>query len=109
MTCHCSPNPDRMIYLTLCRYRSGMAWAERDAARTGWENTIEDIRSGDLPDVVQVIEFNVVEVSSRDVTEDALSQAGRVSRPAVAAVMSKFDQLIAQLDHDRDYRKHGLA
>jgi hypothetical protein len=66
-----------MIYLALCHYRCGMAWAERDVARTGWNDTIEDIRTGDLPDVVQVIEFNVVEVSSRDVTEDALSEAGR--------------------------------
>jgi len=108
MSCKCSPNPDRMIYLTLCRYRSGMAWAERDVARTNWQDTVEDIRSGELPDVVQVIEFNVVEVSSRDVTEDALSEAGRICRPGFAALMSKSDQLLAQIDHDRDYRKHGV-
>ncbi len=108
MSCKCSPKPDRMVYLTLCRYRSGMAWAERDVARTGWKDTVEDIRSGELPDVVQVIEFNVVEVSSRDVTEDALSESGRVCRPAFAALMSKSDQLLASFDHARDYRKHGV-
>lgn len=109
MTARCALNPDRMVYLVLCRYRSGLAWAERDVARTGWKDTVEDIRSGDLPDVVQVIEFNVVEVSSRDVTEDALSEAGRVCRPAFAALMSKSDQILASFDHARDYRKHGMV
>jgi hypothetical protein len=69
-------NPDRSIFLVLCRYGDlGLAWAERDVARTCRTCTLEDIRSGELPYVEQVIEFNVAEGWSRDVTADMVVEA----------------------------------
>lgn len=68
-------NPDRTIYFVLCEYNSGPAWAERVLDRTDKASTIEDIRSKELPNVIQVIELNPVEFSSRDVTEDMIAAA----------------------------------
>lgn len=71
-------NPDRQVFLVLCNYgKHGLAWAERDVARTGRADTVEDIRSGELPDVEMVVELNVAEFSSRDVTEEIKRAAGR--------------------------------
>lgn len=72
-------NPDRIVYLVLCRYRSGTAWAERDIARTCLKCTMEDIRSGELPNVLQVIELNTAEFSSRDCTDDVLAECLRTA------------------------------
>jgi hypothetical protein len=42
-----------------------------------------------------------------DVTNALLKEAGFYTEPTWAdGVMSRFDQLIAQIDHDRDTRKH---
>jgi hypothetical protein len=83
MTARCSaPNPDKMIYLCLCRFTSGHAWVERDATRVNIADTIADIHSGELTDVIQVIEINIAEVISRDVTEDVLKAAGRWTEDA---------------------------
>lgn len=94
-------NPDRTIYFVLCRYRSGMDWAARDIARTCKTCTIEDIRSGELPNVQQVIELNVAEFSSRDVTEDILREAGRDDTPPLGR--QAFQDW--KYDRERDYRK----
>lgn len=94
---------DRMIYFCLCAFRDGKAWAERDIGRTNKRDTIEDICSGNLSNVVQVIELNYAEFSSRDVTEDFLPDS---VRPEIRTqVMS--DQF--QIDHRRDYQKHEVA
>lgn len=91
---------DRMIYFCLCRYRDGLAWAERSAERTNRGDTLEDILNGSLPNVLQVIELNYVEFISRDVTEDFLPKALRdVIR----------DKITAEQDHARDLRKNWVA
>jgi hypothetical protein len=78
MSCHCAPETKQsVVYMVLCDYRDGLAWAERAAERTGKLATAADIRSGELPRVRQVIEieFGVTHglrgtMNSRDVTED---------------------------------------
>jgi hypothetical protein len=85
MTARCStapPNSDRMVYFVLCEYGTGLAWAERDASRVNLADTVTDIHSGELANVKQVIEINIAEVISRDVTEDVLKAAGRWTEDA---------------------------
>jgi hypothetical protein len=103
MSAHCSINPDRMIYFVLCRYRDGLAWAERDAGRTNKRDTVLDITNGALPNVVQVIELNYVEFTSRDVTEDFAVYQDFVPH------LTPSERLAALHDHQRDLRKHGGA
>ena len=90
--------PDRMIYFVLCRYRDGMAWAERDLGRTNRKDTLEDIMSGELPAVVQVIELNYIEFISRDVTADFVFEPH-------APALSPAERAVAAQDHARDHRK----
>jgi len=101
MTAHCALNPDRMLYFVLCRYGSGLAWAERDADRMGYKNTIDDIQSGELPNVVQVIEVNVAEIISRDVTGDMIVEARGPE------IRSKLLADLARQDHERELRRHA--
>jgi len=108
-----------VLYFTLCDLgycratgrKIGMEWVARDPANMSRHETLIDIRSGELPNVVQIIEveFTAQGISSRDVTEDMLAEVENVQRPETEAIMSKFDQLIASLDHDRDERKNWIA
>ena len=118
MTVHCAPPiiPTNVLYFVLvdhgyCRHTGkhvGRAWAERDPANMSRRETLVDIRSGELPNVVQIleVEFTSQGISSRDVTEDMLSEVESVRRPEAEAIMTRFDQLIASFDHARDERKH---
>jgi hypothetical protein len=65
---------DQMLYFVQCDFgRRGLAWVERsDCSRKA---TIRDIRSGELEDVICVLECNPVETICRDVTEDFLTFA----------------------------------
>lgn len=77
MTLALAPQPavrDLMIYFVLCQYKSGLAWTERDPANMDRANTIADICSGELPDVVTVLECNPVEHICSDVTADILAE-----------------------------------
>jgi hypothetical protein len=111
MSAHCAPtapNPDRMIYFVLCRFNSGLAWAERDAGDTDKATTIHDIRSGELRNVVQVIELNHAEFTSRDVTEDILAECITANFIAVGERLFA-DQIAYDRDHARDLRKHEVV
>jgi hypothetical protein len=111
MSAHCAPtapNPDRMIYFVLCRYDSGLAWAEREVSDTDRASTIHDIRSGELRNVVQVIELNHAEFTSRDVTEDILAECVVANFIAIGARLFS-DQIAYDRDHARDYRKHEVV
>jgi hypothetical protein len=99
-------NPDRMIYFVLCQYKSGLSWAERDPANMSRRDTIADIMTGNLPDVVMVLECNPVEIICRDVTEDILAEAGVVD---IDAPLTGQDAIDWQRDHARDQRKHERA
>lgn len=95
--------PDRMIYFVLCRYRDGLAWAERPLDRTHRKDTLEDIMSGELPNVVQVIELNYVEFTSRDVTGDFIVEARRDE------IRSKAMRQLLEQDRAQDHRKNEVA
>jgi hypothetical protein len=69
-------NPDLMIYFVLVAYKSGTRWAERDPANMSRRDTIADIMTGDLANVITVLECNSVEHVCSDVTEDILTEAG---------------------------------
>lgn len=68
-------NTDRMIYFVLCQYGAGAAWAERDPSNMSRAETIIDIRSGELPDVLQILECNSAEHICSDVTGEMLAEA----------------------------------
>lgn len=95
-------NPDIMIYFVLCRYRAGLAWAERDPANMSRRDTIADIMTGDLENVVTILECNPVEHVCSDVTEDILSEAGVL----LGIGMDPSDKIEWLNDHRRDQRKH---
>lgn len=61
---------DRMTYLAICSSKSGTYVRERDVADTDRKTTVADIASGEIEDMVQVLELNPVEGTCRDVTED---------------------------------------
>lgn len=97
-------NPDTMIYFCLVRYKSGLQWAERDPANMSRRDTIADIMTGDLKNVVTILECNPVEHLCSDVTEDILSEAGVfVTDEAPLTGQDKIEWLN---DHRRDQRKH---
>lgn len=112
MAAHCIPiRQPTVIYFILCDFgpKLGKAWIERDVTRLGRAETIADIRDKQIADVVQIIEteFNYPGISSSDVTEEILAEAGKPMNPRHRAVMGAFDRLLADIDHDIDYRKHG--
>jgi hypothetical protein len=64
-------NLDRQSFLIFEADRAGNIWiAEREWADMDKQTTLEDVASGQFSDLVSVIEFNAVEHTSRDVTED---------------------------------------
>lgn len=76
MTAFCAPNSDRMIYFVLCDFgKLGREWVARDPANMTRKETIIDIQSGELPNVVTVLECNPFENICNDVTEDIMRDA----------------------------------
>ena len=63
-------NNDRSIFFVLCQFRSGLEWVARDPANMSRKETLIDIRSGELPTVLQVLECNPCEHLCSDVTDD---------------------------------------
>lgn len=61
---------DQMTYIAVCSSKTGNYVRERDVADTDRKTTVADISSGEIEDVVQVLEVNPVEGTCRDVTED---------------------------------------
>ncbi len=111
MSVHCSlpPPSSQVVFFVLSDFGDrGMEWVARDPARTNRADTLHDIRSGELPNVRQIIEteFTAQGLSSRDVTEDLLAEVEHLRHPNTESIMSAFDRLIGQIDHDRDIRKH---
>ncbi len=114
MSAHCSlpPPNSQVVFFVLCDLGSrGLEWVARDPARTNRSDTLHDIRSGELPNVRQIIEteFTAQGLSSRDVTEDLLAEVEHLRHPNTESVMSAFDRLIGQIEHDQDIRKHWCA
>jgi hypothetical protein len=73
---------DRMRYLVRCaHFRDGKFigtyWAQRDEAATDKATTLVDLASGRWDHPLQVIEFNSVEHSCSDVSEDFAIEIAR--------------------------------
>lgn len=96
------PVGDNTIYFVLCRFKSGLVWAERDPANMSRRDTIADIMTGDLENIVTILECNPVEHVCSDVTEDVLREAGVL----LGIGMDGQDKIDWQNDHARDQRKH---
>ncbi len=61
---------DRMAYLVICHSNGAQYVAERDTSDFDRATTIKHIAEGQIENLVQVIELNPAEHTSRDVTED---------------------------------------
>lgn len=61
---------DQMAYIVICSHKSGSYVPERNVSDMDRKTTIEDIAAGQFGGMLQVIEFNPDEHTSRDVTED---------------------------------------
>ncbi len=61
---------DRMIYLVTAASKDGDYLVERHTSDLDRATTIKDIASGEIEDLVQVLECNPVEGTCRDVTSD---------------------------------------
>lgn len=69
-------NNDRQIFFVLCDFgRHGLEWVARDPANMTRRETIIDIQSGELRDVIQVLECNPVERICTDVTSEIMAAA----------------------------------
>jgi hypothetical protein len=67
---------DRMLYIVVCAHRLGDYLPERNLCDLDLKTTLKDICEGQFKDIKHVYEVNVVEGTSRDVTEDVLRAAG---------------------------------
>ena len=76
-------NLDRSFFAILCRNARADFFAERSLPdTTSRAETIADILTGQVEDVQRVIEFNPVEGTARDVSEDiAREVAGLLTEP----------------------------
>ena len=62
---------DHQTFIVVCTSRSGAGYiVEREIADCDRATTIKDIAAGEFDNLVQVLECNPVEGTSRDVTED---------------------------------------
>lgn len=107
-------NPDTMQYFVLCRFKAGLEWVARDPANMSRRDTIADICSGELPDVVTVLECNPVEKICNDVTEDILAECLKANFIALGekffadeiAPLTGQDRIDWERDHERAMKEH---
>lgn len=78
MTTLPAPIADHMVYVVVCKARSGAFYtAERDLSDCDRSTTISDIISGQFEGWVQVLEVNPVENVCNDVTEAIVEEVKR--------------------------------
>jgi hypothetical protein len=102
---------DKMRYMVRCAYfhnneLTGTYWVERDENETDKATTIELLMNGEWTHPLQVVEFNSVECTSSDVSEDfALEIVKRV------AACIDGDNTIGQAAYDFCERNggHGIV
>lgn len=68
-------NLDMMRYIVIADHRSGAFLPERDLCNLDRKTTVQDIATGQIEDVMHVIEWNAAEKTSRDVTDDIMREA----------------------------------
>src|SRR6266852_3075230 len=114
MTARCAPEiKQTVIHLVLADFdRLGLAWLERPVERTNRADTLHDIRTGEIKNVVQIIEieFTPAGISSRDVTQDFLAEVEPQPTHRELYARSLWPpRQIAALDPAHDLRKHGAV
>lgn len=113
MAAHCSSAKSSVVYFVLCDYGEfGLEWIAREPGRMSRDVTISDIRGKQINyPVIQIIEteFGCPGLSSRDVTEEIMAEAGEIKNQRARAAMSAFDRVLADIDHSRDLRKHEVV
>ena len=68
-------NLDRTLYIVFVDHRSGIYLPERNLCDLDRKTTVQDIATGQIEDVIAVHEYNPAERTSRDVTDDIMSEA----------------------------------
>jgi hypothetical protein len=110
--CAPAPKPDRMAYLVRCQFRDCLAWAEREDGDTDRATTVDHIRTGNLSNVVTVLELNPVEGICHDVTDEILAEAeqARIDRQTEpASLETSLERMRGMLiDRERDLKRDGL-
>jgi hypothetical protein len=96
-----------VLYFVISTYKGARYVLERDVTRMTREATINDLRSGELSDVVSIIEteFTDTGLSSRDVTASMLMEADLLRGMAPDPI----DRQAAAFDRNRDHAKNWRA
>ncbi len=96
---------DVFTYFVLADFgKAGVAWVERSVNDADRKTTVADISSGQLGDVMTILECNPVENIRNGVTEELLREAGLWDEP-----LEPIDAQAARFDHAHDLRKHEAA
>lgn len=105
MSAHCSaPQSVRDYYVVMV-----------DHGRRGRESVVDpELTRREIVDRIRTKQYGQIafidhihDDARDDVTNVLLKEAGFYTEPTEHdAIMSRFDQIIAQLDHDRDLQKH---
>jgi hypothetical protein len=102
-----APSIGPVLYFCIIQLKDCRVVTERDVTRMTREATINDLRSGELSDVVSIIEteFTDTGLSSRDVTAAMLMEADLLRGLAPDPI----DRQAAAFDHNRDHAKNWRA
>lgn len=97
--------PNAVLYFVVCDHPNGRYLPERDVCHMTREMTLRHLTTGDLTDVVSIIEIERTAdgaLSSRDVTAAMLMEVDLMRGMAPEPI----DRQAAARDHSRDLRKH---
>lgn len=108
MSARCAPRPNP-LYFAECRYgRLGNEFQPCDRDKNSRAEVVRQIRTGDI-DVIKVIEIDEDAGTCRDVTDELVAEASAErDPPSLEESCQKLRNMLAQADHDRDLRKHGV-
>lgn len=107
MPAHCSSVSTPDYYLVMEDFGRKGRQAIVDPEHTR-RDIVDNIRTKQYGAIAWI--HHITEDGVEDVTNALLHEAGFYAEPTETdRIMSRFDQLIAQLDHDRDVRKHEEA
>ncbi len=99
---------DRMIYLVTAASKDGDYLVERHTSDLDRATTIKDIASGEIEDLVQVLECNPVEGICRDVTTDIAREVMEVwanNGEPISNRQKNFIELHVSLSAARAFRR----
>lgn len=95
---------NKLYFVEASHGHFGNAFGELDRDRNSRQQVIDDIRDGQLENVIKVLEVCEDEGTCRDVTEEILEAAGRLHEEE--PVLTAVDLRAMQFDHNHDHRKN---